>query len=211
MTNNSFPRLYDSRLKIDSKGVEHWHVFVPSARGGAWCELIDFPDDPEFRRQILDPLFLPEWKEMWLEDAYRVFRRRENARKRADVGFGSEDDVYGIEVSSATVSLDEIPATSGYAPSAEAIVEAVELEKDRARVVAQILLPLTDQQRYYVTLSLGDGHSYADIARMESPDADEHLIAKKADAIRKCVDRATKRILKISGSTRPVSGSGEDV
>ena len=64
-------------------------------------------------------------------------------------------------------------------------------------------MPLTDQQRKYITWSLGKELSYADIARLEHPDADQAEINKFADAVRKSVNRALNRIHQKFGHTRP--------
>lgn len=208
-TSQPQPRPYVSRCKTDSNGREHWQIYLPSERGYAWAELIDFPDDQEFRDQILDPDFLPAWKVMWLEDAYKRFRDRENARKRRGKGkqseFGSEDDLLDPELRTKRLRRDYVRAMvregEAFDPELQLIrqTEAAVTEK----AVAEILLPLTDQQRKYLTLSLGDELSYADIARLENPDADQAEINKLADAVRNSVNRALKRIRKKFGHTRP--------
>lgn len=203
------PRPYASRCKTDSNGQEHWQIYLPSKRGYAWVELIDFPDDQEFRDQILDPDFLPAWKVMWLEDTYQRFRDRENARKRRSRGkqseYGNEDDLLDPQLHAKRLRRDYVRAMvrEGEAldPELQLIrqTEAAVAEK----AVAEILLPLTDQQRKYLTLSLGDEMSYADIARLEHPEADQAEINKVADAVRKSVTRARERIHKKFGQTRP--------
>ena len=208
-TSQPHPRPYESRRKTDSRGCDHWQVYLPSERGYAWIELIDFPGDQEFRDQILDPDFLPEWKQMWLEDAYQRFRERENARKRRSRGkqseFGSEDDLLDPELRTKRLRRDYVRAMvregEAFDPELQLIrqTEAAVTEK----AIAEILLPLTDQQRKYLTLSLGEELSYADIARLEHPDADQAQINKVADAVRKSVTRALKRIHKKFGHTRP--------
>lgn len=208
-TSQPQPRPYESRRKVDSRDRDHWQVYLPSERGYAWVELIDFPDDQEFRDQILDPDFLPEWKQLWLEDAYQRFRDRENARKRRSRGkqseFGSEDDLLDPERQAKWLRRDYVRAMvregEAFDPELQLIrqTEAAVAEK----AVAEILLPLTDQQRKYLTLSLGDDMSYADIARLEHPEADQAEINKLADAVRNSVNRALKRIHKKFGHTRP--------
>lgn len=195
------PRPYESRCKTDSLGREHWQVYLPSKRGYAWVELFDLPDDQEFRDQILDPDFLPEWKIMWLEDAYQRFRDREDARKRNDSSYSnwSVEPWDDEQIESQGISL----------PETYAIQQAQQAEAER--VVAQIFLPLTDQQKKYLTLSLGEGMSYADIARLDRPDADQTEISKLADAVRNSVNRALKRINNKFGSTRPDTTSLGDV
>jgi len=203
------PRPYASRCKTDSNGQDHWQVYLPSERGYAWAELIDFPDDQEFRDQILDPDFLPAWKVMWLEDAYLRFRDRENARKRRGKGkqveFGSEDDLLDPELRAKRLRRDYVWALvregEAFDPESQLIrqTDASLAEK----VLTEILLSLTDQQRTYLTLSLGDEMSYADIARLEHPDADQTEINKVADAVRKSVNRALRRIHKKFGHTHP--------
>lgn len=207
--NQPTPRPYASRCKTDSRGREHWHVYVPSDQGWAWAELIDFPSDREFRDQILDPDFLPEWKVCWLEDAYQRFRDRENERKRRSQGkqsgFGNEDDLIDPELRAKQARQDYVRALEregqAFNPETQLIrqAEAAYAEK----VLAQIFLPLTEQQRKYLTLCLGEGLSYADIARQENPEADQAEINKRADAVRNSVNRAKKRILNIFGGTRP--------
>lgn len=208
-TSQPQPRPYASRCKTDSQGHDHWQVYLPSKRGYAWVELIDFPDDQEFRDQILDPDFLPAWKVMWLEDVYQRFRDRENDRKRRDKGkqaeFGDEEDLLDPERRTKRQRRDYVRAMvrkgEAFDPELQLIrqTEAAVAEK----VVAEILLPLTDQQRKYITLSLGEELSYADIARLEHPDADQAEINKFADAVRNSVNRALKRIHKKFGHTRP--------
>lgn len=202
-------RPYASRCKTDSNGQEHWQIYLPSKRGYAWVELTDFPDDQEFRDQILDPDFLPAWKVMWLEDAYQRFRDRENDRKHRGKGkqaeFGNEDDLLDPERRTKRQRRDYVRAMvregEAFDPELQLIrqTEAAVAEK----AVAEILLPLTDQQRKYLTLSLGEDMSYADIARLENPDADQAEINKVADAVRKSVTRALNRIHKKFGHTRP--------
>lgn len=211
------PRLYASRCKTDSNGQEHWQIYLPSKRGYAWVELIDFPDDQEFRDQILDPDFLPAWKVMWLEDAYQRFRDRENARKRRGKGkqaeFGNEDDLLDPERRTKRQRRDYVRAMvregEVFDPEFQLICQT-DME-DAEKLVAEILLPLTDQQRKYLTLSLGEDLSYADIARLEHPDADQAQINKLVDAVRNSVNRAVKRIHKMFGTTRPDSPRPEDV
>lgn len=203
------PRPYASRCKTDSRGRDHWQIYLPSQRGYAWVELIDFPDDQEFRNQILAPEFLPEWKQMWLEDAYQRFRDRENARKRRNRGrqseFGSEDDLLDPERRAKRLRRDYVRAMvregEAFDPELQLIRQTEEDVAEKA--VAEILLPLTDQQRKYITLSLGKELSYADIARLERPDADQAEINKFADAVRKSVNRALNRIHQKFGHTRP--------
>ena len=202
-------RPYASRCKTDSNGQEHWQIYLPSKRGYAWVELTDFPDDQEFRDQILDPDFLPAWKVMWLEDAYQRFRDRENDRKHRGKGkqaeFGNEDDLLDPERRTKRQRRDYVRAMvregEAFDPELQLIrqTEAAVAEK----AVAEILLPRTDQQRKYLTLSLGEDMSYADIARLENPDADQAEINKVADAVRKSVTRALNRIHKNFGHTRP--------
>lgn len=214
MTSNSIqkqedPRPYQSRCKRDSRGREHWHVYVPSDRGWAWAELIDFPDDQEFRDQILDPDFLPGWKVYWLEGAYERFRQRENARKRRVRGressFGGEEELTDPECRARQARRDYARAMeregAAFDPQAQLIRQEESAQAEQ--VAAEILLPLTDQQRKYLTLCLGEGLSYADIARQENPEADQAEINKLADAVRNSVNRAKKRILKKFGHTRP--------
>lgn len=208
-TSQPQPRPYESRRKTDSRGCDHWQVYLPSERGYAWIELIDLPDDQEFRDQILDPDFLPDWKQMWLEDAYQRFRERENARKRRSRGkqaeFGSEDYLLDPERRAKRLRRDygQAMVREGEAFDPELqLIRQTDAARSR-RVLAEILLPLTDQQRKYLTLSLGDDMSYADIARLEHPDADQDQINKMADAVRNSVNRALKRIHKKFGHTRP--------
>lgn len=198
---NNTPRPYESRCKSDSRGQEHWQVFVPSKRGYAWLELRDLPDDEEVRAQILDPDFLPEWKVAWLAAEYEQFREQENARKRKDASYSDwpMEPWDNAEVEAHGTSLPEVYALKQ--------AEQAEAEK----VLAQIFLPLTDQQKKYLTLSLGDGLSYADIARQDNPDASQSEINKLADGVRQCVNRAKKAIHKKHGDTRPDSASFEDV
>ncbi|MCX7538350.1 hypothetical protein OS123_07325 [Corynebacterium sp. P5875] len=208
-TSQPQPRPYASRCKTDSRGRDHWQIYLPSERGYAWAELIDFPDDQEFRDQILDPDFLPAWKVMWLEDAYQRFRDRENGRKRRGKGkqseFGNEDDLLDPERRAKRQRRDYVRALvregEAFDPESQLIrqTDASLAEK----VLTEILLPLTDQQRKYFTLSLGDEMSYADIARLEHPDADQAEINKVADAVRKSVTRARRRIHNKFGHTRP--------
>ena len=194
-------RPYSSRCKVDSRGKEHWHVYLPSKKGFAWVELIDFPSDQEFRSQILDPDFLPPWKIAWLEDAYQRFRESENARKRKDTSYSD----WGVE----PWDEEEIEAQGIALPELYALRQAQQEQAER--VVAEILLPLTEQQRTYITLSLGEQMSYADIARAENPDASQAQINKRADAIRKSVDRGVDRIVKKFGHTRPDSPDARGV
>ncbi|MSS84807.1 sigma-70 family RNA polymerase sigma factor [Actinomycetaceae bacterium WB03_NA08] len=182
---------------------------MPSKRGYAWVELIDFPDDHEFRDQILDPDFLPEWKQLWLEDAYQRFRDRENDRKRRGKGkqaeFGSEDDLLDPERHAKRQRRDYVRALVREGEAFDPEFQLIQQTKaaQSRRVLAEILLPLTDQQRKYLTLSLGKELSYADIARLEHPDADQTEINRLADAVRNSVNRALKRIHKKFGHTRP--------
>lgn len=159
--NQPTPRLYANNCKVDSRGREYWQVYLPSKRGYAWVELIDFPADQEFRSQIIDPDFLPDWKLMWLEEAYERFRDRENARKRKDTSYSHwrVEPYDKPETEPGGMSLPEVHALQQQ--------EQIEAEQ----VVAQILLPLTAQQQKYLTLCLGEGLSYADIARQENPGA----------------------------------------
>ncbi|WP_235001774.1 sigma-70 RNA polymerase sigma factor region 4 domain-containing protein [Arcanobacterium ihumii] len=210
-------RPYATRRKVDSNRREHWQIYLPSDRGCAWVELIDFPDDQEFRDQILDPDFLPEWKQLWLEDAYQRFRDRENDRKRRSRGkqseFGSEDDLLDPQLHAKRLRRDYVRAMvregEAFDPEFQ-LIRQTDTE-DAEKMVAEILLPLTDQQRKYITLSLGEDLSYADIARLEHPDADQAQINKLADAVRNSVNRAVKRIHKMFGTTRPDSPCPEDV
>ncbi|MGK2309294.1 sigma-70 family RNA polymerase sigma factor [Cutibacterium sp. V970] len=203
------PRPYESRCKTDSRGRDHWQVYLPSERGYAWVELIDFPDDREFRDQILAPDFLPEWKQMWLEDAYQRFRDRENARKRRGRGkqseFGSEDDLLDRERRTKRLRRDYVQALVREGEAFDPELQLIRQEEADVteQAVAEILLPLTDQQRKHLTLSLGDEMSYADIARLEHPHANQAEINKLADAVRKSVTRARDRIHKKFGHTRP--------
>ncbi len=216
-TSQPQPRPYESRCKTDSQGHDHWQVYLPSKRGYAWVELIDFPDDQEFRDQILDPDFLPAWKVMWLEDAYQSFRDSENARKRRSRGnqseFGSEDDLLDPERRTKRLRREYVQALvregEAFDPEFQLIRQTDAAVAEKA--VAEILLPLTDQQRKYITLSLGEELSYADIARLEHPDADQAEINKFADAVRNSVNRALKRIHKKFGHTRPDLDSLRDV
>lgn len=210
------PRPYASRCKTDSHGRDHWQIYLPSERGHAWTE-IDLPDDPVVRAQILDPDFLPEWKVYWLEDAYQRFRDRENDRKRRNrgkqSGFGSEDDLLDPELRTRQARQDYVRALEregqAFDPETQLIRQA-EAAHDK-QVVAQIMLPLTDQQKKYITLSLGEGMSYADIARRDNPEADQAELEKAADAVRNCVNRALSRIRKKFGHTRPDLPGIEDV
>ena len=216
-TFQSEPRPYATRRKVDSKRREHWQIYLPSERGYAWVEIIDFPDDQEFRDQILDPDFLPEWKQLWLEDAYQRFRDRENDRKRRSRGkqyeFGSEDDLLDPQLQAKRLRRDYVRAMvregEAFDPEFQ-LIRQTDTE-DAEKMLAEILLPLTDQQRKYLTLSLGEDLSYADIARLEHPDADQAQINKLADAVRNSVNRAVKRIHKMFGTTRPDSPRLEDV
>ena len=200
-TSQPQPRPYATRSKTDSRGRDHWQIYLPSKRGHAWVELFDFPDDREFRDQILDPDFLPEWKLMWLEDPYQRFRDRENARKRKGTSYSS----WSVE----PWDDEELDSRGMFLPELYAIRQAEQTEAEK--ILAQILLPLTDQQKKFLTLSLGEGLSYADIARRENPDADQSEINKLADAVRNSVNRALKRIHKRFGGTRPDSTSLGDV
>lgn len=197
----SQPRPYSSRCKIDSYGREHWQIYLPSKRGYAWTEVIDLPNDRELRDQILDPDFLPAWKLWWLEEAYARYRERENARKRKDTSYSD----WRVE------PWDECQAEPwGMSlPEFNALRQREQIEAER--VLAVILLPLTPQQRKYLTLSLGEGWSYADIARQEKPDSSQAEINRAADAVRKTVNRAKKRILSVFGGTRPDPNGLEDV
>lgn len=216
-TSQPQPRPYAARRKVDSQGHDHWQVYLPSKRGYAWVELIDFPDDQEFCNQILDPDFLPAWKVMWLEDAYQRFRDRENDRKRRSRGkqseYGNEDDLLDPQLHAKRLRRDYVRAMvregEVFDPEFQLICQT-DME-DAEKLVAEILLPLNPQQRKYVTLSLGEGMSYADIARLEHPDADQAQINKLADAVRNSVNRAVKRIHKMFGMTRPDSPRPEDV
>ncbi len=216
-TFQSEPRPYATRRKVDSKRREHWQIYLPSERGYAWVELIDFPDDHEFRDQILDPDFLPEWKQLWLEDAYQRFRDRENDRKRRSRGkqseYGNEDELLDPQLHAKRLRRDYVRAMvregEAFDPEFQLICQTD--TEDAEKMVAEILLPLTDQQRKYLTLSLGEDLSYADIARLEHPDADQAQINKLADAVRKSVTRALNRIHKKFGHTRPDSPRPEDV
>lgn len=210
------PRPYASRCKTDSHGRDHWQIYLPSERGHAWAE-VDLPDDPVVRAQILDPDFLPEWKVYWLEDAYQRFRDRENDRKRRNrgkqSGFGSEDDLIDPELRTRQARQDYVRALEregqAFDPETQ-LVRQAEAAHDK-QVVAQIMLPLTDQQKKYITLSLGEGMSYADIARQDNPEADQAEINRQADAVRNCVNRALSRIRKKFGHTRPDLPGLEDV
>lgn len=135
------------------------------------------------------------------KDAYQRFRDRENARKRNDSSYSnwSVEPWDDEQIESQGISL----------PETYAIQQAQQAEAER--VVAQIFLPLTDQQKKYLTLSLGEGMSYADIARLDRPDADQTEISKLADAVRNSVNRALKRINNKFGSTRPDTTSLGDV
>lgn len=197
----SKPRPYSSRCKIDSNGREHWQIYLPSKRGYAWTEVTDLPSDQELRDQIFDPDFLPEWKLWWLEEAYARYRERENARKRKDTSYSD----WRVE------PWDELQTEPwGMSlPEVHALRQREQIEAER--VLAVILLPLTPQQRKYLTLSLGEGRSYADIARQENPDASQAEINKAADAVRKRVNRAKKRIRNRHGGTRPDLKGLEDV
>ena len=211
-TSQPQPRPYASRCKTDSNGQEHWHLYVPSAKGWAWIELLDLPApdealrdiEPEayarscaqaklLRNQLLDPDYVDPWKEEWCRAAYVLYRQHRNAVKRNDTSYSDWQDALaaGRELyANQVVDLEE------------AFLEAEEAAQSR-RVLAEILLSLTDQQRKYLTLSLGEELSYADIARLEHPDADQAEINKLADAVRKSVTRARDRIHKKFGHTRP--------
>lgn len=200
-SNQPISRPYASRCKTDSRGREHWQVYLPSKRGYAWVELIDFPTDQKFRSQILDPDFLPNWKILWLEEAYERFRERENARKRKDTSHSH----WRVE----PWDKPETEPVGMSLPEVHALRQQEQIEAEW--VVAEILLPLTTQQQKYLTLCLGEGLSYADIARLEHPDADQIEINRAADAVRNSVNRAKKRIWKKFGGTRPDPTSLGDV
>lgn len=175
------PRPYESRRKTDSRGCDHWQIYLPSNRGYAWVELIDLPDDPELRDQILDPDFLPEWKIAYLEALYREFRDRENARKRGDIS--SSDFEYESE------ALCPV-ATGTRPPSPE---ESLEIRE----TLAEILLPLTPTQRHYVIVTADGGSDrFMRVAREENPDATPAELRKIANRIRSVVNRALKQISK---------------
>ncbi|MDU6250988.1 MAG: sigma-70 family RNA polymerase sigma factor, partial [Cutibacterium avidum] len=133
------------------------------------------------------------WKEEWCRAAYVLYRQHRNAVKRNDTSYSDWQD--------ALAAGRELYANQVVDPE-EAFLEAEEAAQSR-RVLAEILLSLTDQQRKYLTLSLGEELSYADIARLEHPDADQAEINKLADAVRKSVTRARDRIHKKFGHTRP--------
>lgn len=212
-TSQPQPRPYASRCKTDSTGQEHWHLYVPSAKGWAWIELLDLPRpdealrdiDPEayarscaqakqLHNQLLDPDYVEPWKEEWCRAAYVLYRQHRNVAKRNDTSYSDWQDAL-------PAAGRELYAHQVVDPE-QAFLEAEEASQSR-RVLAEILLPLTEQQRKYLTLSLGDNMSYADIARMEHPDADQAEINKVADAVRKSVTRAMNRIHKKFGHTRP--------
>ncbi|OFS66130.1 hypothetical protein HMPREF3174_05905 [Trueperella sp. HMSC08H06] len=154
---------------------------------------------------------------MWLEDAYQRFRDRENDRKRRGKGkqaeFGNEDDLLDPQLHVKRLRRDYVRAMvregEVFDPEFQLICQT-DME-DAEKLVAEILLPLTDQQRKYLTLSLGEDLSYADIARLEHPEADQAEINKLADAVRKSVTRALNRIHKKFGHARPDSPRPEDV
>lgn len=209
------PRPYASRCKTDSNGQEHWHLYVPSAKGWAWIELFDLPApdealrdvDPEayarscvqakqLRDRLLDPDCVEPWKVEWCRVAYLLYRQQCNASKRADISYSDWQEVLPAG--------GELYADQVVDPE-QAYLAAEEGEQSR-RVLAEVLLPLTNQQRKYLTLSLGNDMSYADIARLEHPDADQAQINNLADAVRNSVNRAKKRIHKMFGTTRPDLG-----
>lgn len=215
-TSQPHHRPYTSRCKTDSNGQEHWHLYAPSAKGWAWIELFDLPKpdealrdiDPEayarsrvqtklLRDQFLDPDYVEPWKEEWCRAAYLLYRQHCNAAKRNDTSYSDWQDMIsaGLEL-----YVDQIVDPE------EAWLKAEEAEQSR-RVLGKILLPLTDQQRKYITLSLGNEMSYSDIARLEHPEADQAEINKLADAVRKSVTRALNRIHKKFGHTRQDLGS----
>ncbi|QQT12949.1 RNA polymerase sigma factor [Mobiluncus curtisii] len=219
-TSQPQPRPYASRCKTDSNGQEHWHLYVPSAKGWAWIELFDLPEPDEalkeegsdvyaasveranvLREQILNPDYQADWKIAWAQDAYKRFRDYENARKRGDTSYSDWEIELPADRALYAVNIED---------PEEAYLRA-EAEEESQRILAEILLPLNPRQRKYVTLSLGEGMSYADIARSEHPDADQVEINKLADAVRNSVNRAVKRIHKMFGPTRPDSPRPEDV
>lgn len=138
---------------------------------------------------------------MWLEEAYERFRERENSRKRKDTSYSH----WRVE----PYDKPETEPVGMSLPEVHALRQQEQIEAEH--VVAEILLPLTDQQQKYLTLCLGEGLSYADVARQENPDTDQVAINRAADAVRNSVNRAKKRILNIFGDTRPDSTSLGDV
>lgn len=207
------PAPFSVRTKVDHRGKEHQQIYVPSRRGHAWIEIYEWPDDPSVVADILDPTCDAEWKRLFLEDAYDTFRDRENERKRRTEAYGSEEDLWDPSERSRSARRNYLDALerdgSQYDPEAQFF--AREEDRERQRVVAEILLPLTSQQQTYLTLSLARGMSYADIAREENPGASQEQVNKRADAIRKSVDRALDRIRKKHGNTRPDLTDGKGV
>lgn len=179
---NQEPKHYSVKYKTNQHGDRVPLIFVPTPRGGAWIELLlEYPLPDEVLGTLLNPDELPKWKVTFLEWMYLRFREVENARKRGDIsysGFTYESESLYLVASSTQ------PATP-------------EKSLETRETLAEILLPLTvDQRRYLIATAGGESDRFMRVARDENPGATEKQLAKEANRIRSVVNRARKQVEK---------------
>lgn len=182
---------YEVWLSRDSRGRTHAMAYVPSKRGYAEITLYDWPEfSPELQQALLDPSVTDPWKTGLLDDAYKVYRQRENTRKSAAPG-DPEEHLAALE--------SEDPS--------ELVIRTI----DAKRALGDILSLVSAQQSRWIQMSLGDDErSYVELARMENPDGDAQTIERRANSIRRAVTRAVAKIRKEHPHGCPDSHDAKD-
>lgn len=183
---------YEVWITSDSRGHQYAKAFVASKQGFTEIDLYDWSDySHELQEALLDPLNHETWKYGLLDEAYTVFRQRENQRKHAQAGDPEEHFETLIQGDPTALVARSI---------------------DAAAVLDEILSQFSPQQRVWITLHFGDDqYSFAEIARMENTDADEQTCKRRANTIGRAVKRAIDKIRKEYPNGCPLSDDAKDV